>query len=192
MGSSQRRLAWLGGSIGALLVATAVISASGTASASKASRTPTVGAQGVTVSIPGRPASPGVVLYDQYDNQAANATSSQNFEDANNAFDDELADDFVVPGGATWNIDQVDVAGVYFNGPAPSTASTSTKPRRTHKKQGLCGQSKGWPADKMFATAKDAVAELERCYGPRTRACCREQASPPAPTWRSPTRPARS
>src|SRR5258707_13621370 len=39
------------------------------------------------------------VLYDQTSTPSATATGSQNFEPANDAFDDQLADDFVVPGG---------------------------------------------------------------------------------------------
>ena len=64
-----------------------------------------------------------VVLYDQYDNAGAQSTSSQNFEAAFDAFDDELGDDFVVPDGETWNVNQVDVAGVYFNGTGPMTSA---------------------------------------------------------------------
>ena len=48
--------------------------------------------------------------------------SSQNFEAASNAYDDELADDFVVPGGVSWTISTVDVAGEYFNGPGPANS----------------------------------------------------------------------
>jgi hypothetical protein len=61
------------------------------------------------------------VLYDQYNNAATTATSSQNFEPANDAFDDELADDFVVPAGQqVWTITQVNVQGQYFNGTGPA------------------------------------------------------------------------
>ena len=60
-----------------------------------------------------------MVLYDQYDNDSLNATSSQNFEADFDAFDDETADDFVVPSGDTWNVNQVDAAGQYFNGTGP-------------------------------------------------------------------------
>ena len=60
-------------------------------------------------------------LYDQTDNPGANATDSQNFETANDAFDHQLADDFVVPAGG-WNVGEVDVGGVYFNGPGPATS----------------------------------------------------------------------
>lgn len=64
------------------------------------------------------------VLWNQYDNQSLNATSSQNFEAANDAFDDFLADDFVVSAAHGWGIAAADVDGVYFNctscGPATS------------------------------------------------------------------------
>jgi len=65
------------------------------------------------------------VLYDQTDMPAANATVSQNFEAANDAFDNQLADDFVVPTGG-WTIGEVDVGGVYFNGPGPATSVNVT------------------------------------------------------------------
>ena len=47
---------------------------------------------------------------------------SQDFETAFDAFDSFAADDFVVPGGQTWNITEVDVAGEYSVacGPAAS------------------------------------------------------------------------
>ncbi len=46
---------------------------------------------------PNPPGPPSVILYSQYDNQGAYAYSSQNYEPANDAYDDFLADDFVVP-----------------------------------------------------------------------------------------------
>ena len=52
-----------------------------------------------------------------------NATSSQNFEAAFDAFDDELADDFVVPGGETWTSTRSTSAGHYFNGTGPMTSA---------------------------------------------------------------------
>jgi hypothetical protein len=67
-----------------------------------------------------QPKAPQVVLYDQYDNAGTNSTSSQNFEPASDPFDDFNADDFVVPSGETWNIEEVDVLGVYFNGFGPA------------------------------------------------------------------------
>src|SRR6187431_3644318 len=124
MRSSKKRFAWLGAWIGALLLATAVISATGTASAKNTGRTPSMGAKNTTVRIhrPAKPAAPAVVLYDQYDNIGANSTSSQNFEASFDAYDDELADDFVVPSGDTWSINQVDAAGVYYNGLGPAAS----------------------------------------------------------------------
>jgi N-acetylneuraminic acid mutarotase len=70
------------------------------------------------------PAPKGVLvpLYDQYDNAGPASTGSQNFEAAFDTFDDFTADDFVVPGGETWNIFEVDVLGTYFNGPGPANS----------------------------------------------------------------------
>ena len=63
-----------------------------------------------------------VVLYDQYNNPGANATVDQDFETANDAYDNQGADDFVVPAGNNWNINEVDIDGVYFNGPGPAAS----------------------------------------------------------------------
>ena len=69
---------------------------------------------------PAPPGPPSVILYSQYDNPGANSYSSQNFEPANDAYDDFLADDFVVPAGQKWDLNQVDVQGVYYSGPGPA------------------------------------------------------------------------
>ena len=130
MGSSRRRLAWMGAWIGALLLATVIISGSGSASsaarASKTSRAPSMGAKNVSVRVSrsrlAKPAAPAVVLYDQYDNAGTNATSSQNFEASFDIYDDMLADDFVVPGGQTWHVNEVDVQGLYYNGAGPAAS----------------------------------------------------------------------
>jgi Ca2+-binding RTX toxin-like protein len=61
-----------------------------------------------------------VPLYDQRDNDSANAVSSQNFEAAFDNFDDQAADDFSVPAGEAWTVDGVEAVGQYFGGPAPS------------------------------------------------------------------------
>src|SRR5436190_3831079 len=67
--------------------------------------------------------SPGCgVLYDQLNNLAAFSTNSQDFEVSFDAYDDELADDFVVPGGETWTITQMVAAGVYSNGFGPAAS----------------------------------------------------------------------
>lgn len=65
-------------------------------------------------SLPGK-----VLLYSQLDSPAGMATNSQNFEAANDAFDNELADDFIVPASG-WSIDNVTLTGLYFNGPGPA------------------------------------------------------------------------
>ncbi len=70
--------------------------------------------------IPRPPKAPQVVLYDQYNNASANATLSATFDDFP-TFSADLADDFVVPGGETWNVQSIDADGVYFNGVGPAT-----------------------------------------------------------------------
>ena len=85
---------------------------------------------------PSFPVGPFAVLYDQTNNPAPTpgGVTSQNFEAAFNAFDTEAADDFVVPAGQTWTIQQVFVAGEYsIGGPATSAnvvfyADSSTLP----------------------------------------------------------------
>ena len=67
-----------------------------------------------------------MVLYNQTDNPGDNATSSQDFEAVNNAFDDQAADDFVVPGTETWTVQQVVAGGVYFNGSGPAASFNVT------------------------------------------------------------------
>jgi len=59
------------------------------------------------------PKAPAVVLYDQYDNNTGTAFES-NFHADDPAFVDYMADDFVVPGGETWTITEVDAMGIQF------------------------------------------------------------------------------
>lgn len=70
--------------------------------------------------LPAAPASPNVILYSQYDNAGSASYSSQNFEPAQDLYDDFLADDFVVPAGQRWNLNQIDVQGTYWNGTGPA------------------------------------------------------------------------
>jgi hypothetical protein len=70
----------------------------------------------------GFPASPFDLLYDQTSNPGTAATGSQNFEAANDIFDDAVADDFVVPAGQQWTVNQVNVSGLYFNGAGPAAS----------------------------------------------------------------------
>ncbi len=59
----------------------------------------------------------GIVLYEQLANVGPNSFSSQNFETILDAFDNQLADDFIVPAGdGTWTIESLEVLGIYFNG----------------------------------------------------------------------------
>ena len=60
----------------------------------------------------------GPVLYDQFGSPTtANPAdiTSQDFEAGLDAADSEAADDFVVPPGATWTIDAIDLDGEYFS-----------------------------------------------------------------------------
>ncbi|HYP39427.1 MAG TPA: S-layer homology domain-containing protein [Chloroflexia bacterium] len=68
------------------------------------------------------PRNPASVLYDQYNGLSETTISSQDFETAYNNYDDQAADDFIVPAGETWVVDGVDVAGAYSfdGGPADS------------------------------------------------------------------------
>src|SRR4030095_12174823 len=73
------------------------------------------------IPIPRAPKAPQVVLYDQYDNAGANATFSGTLSDFV-GFDADLADDFIVPGGQTWNVESIDADGVFFNGGGPANS----------------------------------------------------------------------
>ena len=67
--------------------------------------------------VPAFPKEPQVVLYDQYDNASAIGTVSTMFSDVP-LFSSDLADDFVVPTGQTWNVQSVDADGLVL-GPGP-------------------------------------------------------------------------
>ena len=60
------------------------------------------------------------VLYNQNSNYAGEAIDSQNLGSPFSAYDDQAADDFVVPEGVMWTITEVDVSGQYFGGPGPA------------------------------------------------------------------------
>src|ERR1051325_11920934 len=95
-----------------VLFASAAILAlsAGTAVAAKA---PAMSAKGTTARVIS--AVPGsVTLYDQTSAFVSNAISSQNFESAFDAYDDQAADDFAVPAGHTWKIKGGAVLGVNF------------------------------------------------------------------------------
>jgi N-acetylneuraminic acid mutarotase len=65
------------------------------------------------------PKAPAAVLYDQYDNSTGTAFES-NLHVDDPSFVDYMADDFVVPGGETWTITEVDAMGLQF-GPGGAT-----------------------------------------------------------------------
>jgi hypothetical protein len=71
------------------------------------------------IGVPPKPKGVQVVLYDQYDNGTAQATFSGTLSDFV-GFDADLADDFVVPSGETWNVESIDADGLYFNGGGPA------------------------------------------------------------------------
>src|SRR5436190_13056110 len=120
-------------SLGLLLALGVAWSASNVAVAPKTAVPVTSSAQAPTVDI--GPAQSGQkpetnallsILYDQNDNSGGASTVSQNFETAFDANDAQLADDFSVPGGQSWTVQQVVVTGVYFNGnPAPGGPAVS-------------------------------------------------------------------
>lgn len=72
-----------------------------------------------SLGIPPYPKAPQGVLYDQYDNASDQATVSAMFSDFA-TFSSDLADDFVVPAGQTWNVQSIDADGVYLLGPGPA------------------------------------------------------------------------
>ena len=78
---------------------------------------PYSGAAGRQFAIPPYPKQPQVILYDQYDNASPIGTVSTAFTDLP-LFSSDLADDFVVPAGETWNVQSIDADGMIL-GPGP-------------------------------------------------------------------------
>lgn len=66
---------------------------------------------------------PYVVLYDQTDNPGTNGFPSQDFEASFDAYDNQGADDFVIPAGdGSWTINEVYIMGSYSAGGGPMPA----------------------------------------------------------------------
>ena len=159
MGSSSKRLALLGAWIGALLLATAIISAHRDArrrrrpAARRAwerrtSRFACIARQG---RLRRRSCSTTSTT-----TQGTNATSSQNFESSFDTYDDELADDFVVPSGQTWNINQVDAGGVYYNGAGPAVSANVSFYCERVRSSGLAGGHEDEPVpDRLSGLVRD-------------------------------------
>jgi hypothetical protein len=74
-------------------------------------------------------ASRAQTLYDQMGSDSGNGINSQNFEEQYDVYDDEAADDFILPDGVRWKITEVDMAGYYNEGPADFMTVTFYKNR---------------------------------------------------------------
>lgn len=67
------------------------------------------------------------MLYNQNSNSTGVGLVSDNFTSGSfSTYDDNGADDFVVPTGKKWKVGEVDVTGVYFNGSGPSAGENIT------------------------------------------------------------------
>ncbi|MFN0277550.1 MAG: beta strand repeat-containing protein, partial [Pyrinomonadaceae bacterium] len=75
-----------------------------------------------TATFTGTPVCTPFVIYDQTTGFVATGPNSQDFEAANDAFDNDAADDFVVPAGQTWTISQLAINGAYFGGVGPAAS----------------------------------------------------------------------
>ena len=61
------------------------------------------------------------LLYSQNSNANGSSVNSQNFTSGTfSIYDDQGADDFVVPKHIVWTVRDVDVSGTYYNGSAPA------------------------------------------------------------------------
>jgi hypothetical protein len=60
------------------------------------------------------------VRWNQNSNYAGEAVTSEDFTSTGSDYDDQAADDFVIPKGRAWKITEVDVVGVYGSGGAPA------------------------------------------------------------------------
>jgi subtilisin-like proprotein convertase family protein len=65
-------------------------------------------------------------LWDQSDGPGSNSVGSQDFEPALSFFNDEAADDFVVPAGTAWSIEEAFFVGGYSPGGGPAAALNVT------------------------------------------------------------------
>jgi hypothetical protein len=65
------------------------------------------------------------MLWNQNNDFGGAAVNSQNYTSGNDAiYNDQGADDFVVPKGKTWSISEVDVSGAYYTGSGPAVGET--------------------------------------------------------------------
>jgi len=68
------------------------------------------------------PNAPDFVLWNQTDGGSGARVVSQDFEPAQDAFDCEGVDDFVVPSGTAWGLQTVVVQGTYTGGSGPPSS----------------------------------------------------------------------
>lgn len=85
-------------------------------------------------------------LYNQIDATSPQSINSQDFNDANNAFDAMAADDFVVPTGETWRIDSALARG-FKEGPGTATSANVT----------IFADVGGMPGAEMFSAVAPAT-----------------------------------
>jgi len=67
-----------------------------------------------------------VTLLDNSSNDSGIGITSQNFEPSFDVYDNQGADDFVVPAGHKWVIKKLNVYGVYYNGSGPAASENIT------------------------------------------------------------------
>src|ERR1043166_7133809 len=65
-----------------------------------------------------------VVLWSQLGGTPTQGINSQNYETALDAYDDQAADDLVVPPGQLWTVKKVRVKGLDSPGGGPATSET--------------------------------------------------------------------
>ena len=94
------------------------------------------------------PKAPQIVLYDQYNNNGPNGSLSATFTDLPD-FSADLADDFVVPGGETWNVESIDADGIYFNGPGSATDWNVF----------IYANNSGFPGAQVYSTTNQPVVQ---------------------------------
>lgn len=85
-------------------------------------------------------------LYNQIDETSPQSINSQDFNDANNAFDAMAADDFVVPAGETWKVEATLARG-FKEGPGTAT-SANVK---------IFADAGGTPGAEMFSAVAPAT-----------------------------------
>ena len=65
-------------------------------------------------------------LYNNTGTDSGLGIVSQNFESSFDIYDSQIADDFKVPKFRKWNITEIDITGVYFNGSGPAQSEHVT------------------------------------------------------------------